>query len=200
MRLSIAFSYTLLGALTASAATITGFTATPTSGSPFILTGPTVTFAGSTGVVTNSSVSCATAGGCTGGVLDFTIQGIGSPTLTPFSVNIDGTITPSTNVSGTLAVPALMATFPFVLTPDPTTGMFSNNIVNRNVPSAPNGAFSFAGTFGLTLAQNQTLTLPSSLSFTVGAPTTVPEPGSAMLVGGALLGIVGLLKRRRARA
>ncbi|MDQ6663773.1 MAG: hypothetical protein M3Z23_05225 [Acidobacteriota bacterium] len=198
MRVSIIFGFTLLGAITSSAATITSFTATPIDGSPFIATINSM-FSGSTAFITNSSVSCAsTTAPCSGNVLSFTIQGIGSPGATPLSVNIDGLLSGSTRALGSLNVTSpFTKSVPFSL----AAGTFNTAIVNTGIPSDSTGAFSGAGTVGLSLAPGQTLTLPSSLSFAVGtASTSVPEPGSALLVGGALLGSIGMMKRGRARA
>ncbi|MGI8991176.1 MAG: PEP-CTERM sorting domain-containing protein [Bryobacteraceae bacterium] len=155
---------------------------------------------GSTANITNSSFSCASlTAPCSGNVLSFAIQGIGSPFATPFSVNIDGTLSGITPALGTLNVTSpFNKTIPFSL----SAGTFNTAIVSTSIPSDAMGNFSGAGTVGLSLAPGQTVTLPSSLSFTVGTPATssVPEPGTAMLTGGALLGTLGFLKRRRGRA
>lgn len=203
MRVSTIFGFTFLGASllasTASAATITNFTATAIAGSP-ITSVVNTTIVGSTANITNSSFSCAsTTAPCSGDVLSFTIQGTGSPFATPFSANIDGSLSGSTPALGTLSITSpITKTIPFSL----MAGAFATSIISTSIPSDASGNFSGAGTVGLSLAPGQTVTLPSSLSFTVGtaSPTSVPEPGSAMLVSGALLGALGILKRRRARA
>ena len=190
MRLSLALNSILLGTLTASAATITSFTAAPIIGSPFTTTINTL-FQGSTAFVTNSSASCASAVPCVGNVLSFSIQGTGLTTLSPLLVAIDGALSGATSATGTLGLTSpIAATVPFSV----SAGTFNTTILSTNLPGAPSGVFSVAGTLGLSLAPSQTLTLPSSLSFTIGAP--IPEPGTITLLGAGLVGIVAFLRRR----
>ena len=190
MKLSLAFSSILLSTLTASGATITNFTATASAGSPFTSTINTL-FAGSTALVTNSSVSCGAAGPCSGTVLSFSLQGTGLTDVSPFVIIIDGSLSGATGATGTISLPSLLANpIPFAV----SAGTFNTTILSTSLPALPLGAFSIAGTLGLSLAAGQTLSLPSSLSFAVGAP--VPEPGTITLLGAGLLGIAILLRRR----
>ena len=204
MRLFTVLTCTFLGTLTASAATITaatitGFTITPVPGSPFSAT-LNSSFTGSAAKITNTTVSCVGPSACSGALLGFGIVGTGSG-LTPFFVNMDGNLSGTTDATGAIIVGGVSNPFSahgcLVVGPSCLSlGDFSLSILSTSLPIS-GSTFNIAGTLSLSLAAGQTLSLPSSLSFSVAA-SPVPEPGTcAMLVGG-LLG-AGLLKRRRVR-
>ena len=151
------------------------------------------TVVGNVASVTSSSVSCANVAGCTGNVLTFvlTASGLTTPT-SPIQVNMDGTLSGATPAGGNITITSpVSVNTNFGI----STGAFNIQIINNVVPSA--GSVTINGSFGLTLANGQTLTLPSSLSVQVGA-AAVPEPGTIAMLGVGLVGLAAALRRRRA--
>jgi len=211
------FATLVFGALAAPAATvtITNFTASPGDDSANFTTDVINSTFDSTSVrITNSSISCGSFhdGACGSIAADFEITGNNLTTTTPLNIHIDGSVTfippitsigttsaeDSTTVIGDLkywvtSAPSLQTSIPFSV-----TGDFDKDLANTFAPPENiNGDFDISGTLSLTLEPGQTITLPSSLAFTL-TPASVPEPSSALLLAGGL-GLAWLGRRRLAR-
>jgi hypothetical protein len=193
-------------AITVAGPTFTSFTANPSAGTPF-----TESFvgtnSGTSAAITSGSIACTVSTGCSGNAADFSgsISGISGNSF--LNIAIDGNLSGTTPVTGVVSVsgtvPILTTasvnkTYAFSITP----GDF-NVVIGSNALSGAFGSnFNFSGTVSFNMAQAQTITLPSSLSFTLSptAPTTAPEPGTwAMLaIAIATLAIVRFKNKQTA--
>ncbi len=196
MRIVQTLSLALMGTLSASAGVIVSFTATPSPGTPFTET-INSSVSGSTASITNSVISCVSTSVCSGAAADFMGTVTGVSTVTPLSITIDGILSGTTPAGGVISLTSPFAiNIPFSVSP----GTFSTSIASTNLAGSPTGSFNVAGTVDFTLAPTQTLTLPSSLSFSFGAaPTAAPEPGTWLLLG-VSLAVLGAMRYRRGKA
>jgi hypothetical protein len=213
------FAAILFAAALGSAATITSFTATAdnSTGTPFTTDNISSTFDGSTANITNSLVTCErlvalAPGACSSNAANFEIIGTGLTATTPVTVSIDGTYsrlslgTTSDDdlLLGTVTFefkgfPATRQTYQF--NASPSASPFSETLASTSLPAVPGGNFDIVGTFSLSMPNFSQLSLPSSLSVAIGAPTTpgVPEPASVLLLA-AGLGVISLAKWKKRRA
>ena len=210
--LSAALGCLIPGAVRSEAATITSFSAAYSYavGSGFTSTSPTVLNTATTATVTGTSITCLgsvvsaaasvsafastpAASGCSGRVLDFTLAVSNLLLASPFAVTIDGTVNGSTVATGQVST-NFFAPSAFNFGP----GAFNTTIFSSTLP--PVGSASVTGFLSLSLAAGQTVSLPSSLAFSVATPSTIPEPGSVALLASGLGGFLFLVRRRSIRS
>jgi hypothetical protein len=185
----------LLCSSSASAAIITGFSASYTANPEYSFSSLQTKFSGSTATVTNTSLTCLSEVSCSGQILTFSVQGTGVDPTQLIAVTLDGNLSGTAGASGALGisasgVPLANQAFSF------SAGDFNGTLLNSFVPIT--GNFAFTGALSLNLNHGQTLTLPSSLAISIGTPAAAaPEPGSLALLGSGLGGLVMLVGRRR---
>jgi hypothetical protein len=187
-----ALSFVLLCSPSASAAIVTGFTASFAPNAEYSFSSLQTKFSGSTATVTNTSLTCLSEVSCSGQILNFFIQGTGLAPTQLIAVTLDGNLSGTTGATGALLISALgpASTFSF------KAGDFNTTLLNTFVPIT--GNFAFTGALALNLASGQTLTLPSSLAISIGSSAAgAPEPGSVVLLGSGLCGFMLLVMRRR---
>jgi hypothetical protein len=189
-KLCLTLSCFLLTALPGAASSITSVSFTPTS-SPF--TTDLTNTSTSSQVSISGTILCpiTTTAGCSGEVGSFAL-GLDLTSLTPISADISGTLSEgSTSAPDSVKITFPIAeSFPFSI----DEGSFDQNIFSIKLPAL--GNLTVDGVVDLSLAAGQSIDLP--LNFTVGTPTTVPEPSTVFLLGG-LLAAFPLLRRARAK-
>ncbi len=138
-----------------------------------------------------SYVTCTTVGGCGGVAATFSLALSGYQASVPFVISIDGTLSPTTTVDGRvdLAVNSVpLSPLNFTVGSSP----FETVIGVGSLPV--NGNASITGDLYLTMADNQTITLPSSFRIDVNAP----EPASlGTLALGLAAGALFFGRRRK---
>jgi PEP-CTERM motif len=179
-RAAAILSCILLGTITASAATISTFTANASQSTPFLVTGLTTSFTGSEATV-SGTVTCNSESTCTGPAITFNVGIIGLTATTPVSAEIVGTST----AAAAGAIPALGVTFTV------GSGSFDKPIYSASLP--PVGSLNVSGDLDLTILAGQSIELP--LNFFVGAQA-VPEPSTFAFLGLGLLGLAAKFRRK----
>jgi hypothetical protein len=186
----------LLCSLSASAATITAFTASYTANPEYSFSSLQTKFSGSTALVTNTSLTCLSEISCSGQILTFSIQGTGLDPTQLLAVSLDGNLSGTSSGTGSLAIsasgiPVANQAYSF------KAGDFSGPLLSTFTPIT--GNFAFTGVLSLNLLSGQTLTLPSSLAISVGSPAAAPEPGSLVLLATGFSGLLVLIRHGRTR-
>jgi hypothetical protein len=183
--------------ITLSTPTIFSFVATPAGTGPYAgneaiyssFTGNTAKISAN-GSGSPSYVTCTTEGGCAGIAANFSLLIIGAG-LTPFDISIDGTLSPATTVLGRVDLSidgSPQSHLPFTVGSSP----FSTLIYGGILPAG--GNTTITGDLFLTMAQGQTITLPSSFRLDINTP----EPASVASLGiGLGAGLLFLARRRK---
>ncbi len=202
LRFMLWISCVVIGAMTASGATITGFRTYTALGT--IPTSPlSPTFSGSTANLGNATISCFSSTGCNGPAFAFTLSASGYDPTQTLSASLGGNLSGTTpangrvSLSGNFSIPSL---FTFSI----PVGNFETSIFSATEPVT--GLFGDISFFSLTLAPGQVLTLTDglTLSFSASAVTApqvsaVPEPGLVGLVAAGLTGLI-IVSRRPSRS
>ena len=184
-RATAAFACILFGSITASAGTISSFTAVATPASSFSVGALTTTFSGSEASV-SGTVTCNAETTCTGSAISFSVGITGLTASTPVSAEIVGDAT--ANASGLFVeTTPVSASVPFTV----AAGPFDTTIFSSSLPAV--GSLLVTGNLSLTILAGQSISLP--LNFFVGAQT-VPEPSTFAFLGLGLLGLVAKFRRK----
>ncbi len=175
----------LLGTLSASAGTISSFTATASPSTPFTVSGLTQSFTGGEAIV-SGTVTCNSEVTCAGSAISFSLGVTGLSASTPVSAEIVGDA--SANASGLFVETSpISASIPFTV----GAGSFDKTVFSSSLPAV--GSLLITGNLNLTILAGQSITLP--LNFFVGAQA-VPEPSSFAFLGLGLLGLVAKFRRK----
>lgn len=213
-KLTVTLAAILFGTVSASAVTITSFTATPDNTGGFVPDTVNGTSDSTSVRITNTFVGCpaTSSSACTGLFADFRITGTDLVANSTVTIHMDGAVQPiPSTISSASLIDSATGTISFWPTglklPQTTithtysvSGAFDKDIATDQIPQTL-AAFDFSGNVSITLQPGQELALPSSLSLTFAGPAGpagVPEPSAALLLG-AGLGLVGLAKFRKAR-
>src|SRR5665213_1718492 len=175
----------LLGTISASAGTISSFTAAAAPSTPFTVSGLTQSFSGTEAIV-SGTVTCNSETTCSGSAISFSLGITGLTASTAVSAEIVGDAT--ANASGLFVETSpISASVPFTV----GTGSFDKSIFSSSLPAV--GSLLITGNLNLTILAGQSLTLP--LNFFVGAQA-VPEPSTFAFLGLGLLGLVAKFRRK----
>ena len=186
----------LLGLGSASAAEITAFSATADQGTPFTIVLNT-TFTSSLARITNSSVACDSETACSGEVATYSLTIMDLTHSTPAQGSIDGMITGAGTVTGNVTVNVDGIPFKSVgFSGD--AGLFFKQLFSTQLPTLLGSTVTVTGALDLTIPAGDSIVLPNSLDISIDSapPTTVPEPVSMTLIGGGLLVLAAIARRR----